>query len=157
MLRWKKVYLIITGVIIVAILCTIFFISKKNQNISAGESVLVTVTADSIEDIYGYQFHMNYDKSNVEYIENSVASNMDEITTIFSKSKEAYELVGATMIGDGEGVSGRKKAICEMKFKVKKKTKLKDLDIFISDVNVVQSNLEYVEGVDGWSVEVKYL
>ena len=153
-LRKRRVLYIGVAVIAVvaALIIWIHLSESRTQLVLAGQNIVVTVTADSLEDMYGYQFRLNYDKEELEY-EGTLTSKIEDIQNIFSEPMEGYELVGATMIGEKSGVFGQDKQICEMVFTVKKDGTLTDLGISISDINVVTSELQYVEGVDGWRVE----
>ena len=118
----------------------------------AGQNIVVTVSADTLEDVYGYQFNLNYDKEKLEYIDKP-ESKIDEITMIFSTPMEGYELVGATMTGIRGGVSGRDVVVCEIVFTAKEDSALSDLGISISDISLVTSDLEFIEDIEGWQLE----
>lgn len=120
-------------------------------SISSGDTVVVDIYADDMKEVYGYQFTINYDKSSLEFT-NRISSSVDVIPTIFTADKGDYLLVGATMIGDQQGFSGRAVAVCHLEF-----TALKAIDptqIKISGVNVVAEDLTYHEDVSGWTVSV---
>ena len=121
--------------------------------IYSGDIVVLNVFADVMEDVYGYQFNIVYDREFFEY-SNSLYSDIDEIITIFATDKEQYLLVGATMIGDMKGHSGNDIPVCHVEFAA-----LKDMDseidsvldqFAISRVNVVTDDLRYFEDIDGW-------
>ncbi|MCL2153958.1 MAG: cohesin domain-containing protein [Oscillospiraceae bacterium] len=125
--------------------------------VSAGDIVVVSVFADEMDDVYGYQFDMNYYTEYLEY-RNRLYSDIDEITTIFATDKEQYLLVGATMIGDTKGYSGHQIPVCHVEF-----TALSDFDIepdltekyiTLSRVNVVKDDLLYSENVTGWTANI---
>lgn len=151
---------IAAAVAIVAIFIGFLILSNRNQQVLAGQNIVVTVTADSLEYVYGYQFRINYNKDELEYTEytGSLTTKIDEFQAIYSHSREDFELVGATMVGDKSGVSGKNKTVCKMVFTAKKDTTLADLVISISDVCVVQtlpdqSDLDAIEGVEGWKLK----
>jgi len=159
----KAIGIGVASVIAVAgIIAVLFVIARKNDagpapdpTVLAGQGIVVTVAADSLEDVYGYQFQMNYDESELEYA-GGLASKIEGITTIFAKPFEGYQLVGATMVGDRAGFSGEGHAVCEMAFTAKRDGALSGFAaaLSISDINVVTSDLEYKEGVEGWSVSL---
>ena len=129
-------------------------IAKK---ISAGDIVTLNVFADEMNDVYGYQFNINFDRDFIDY-KKRFYSDIGEILTIFATDKEWHLLVGATMNGDAKGYSGQKVAVCRVEF-----IALTDFElnpdftsdhIALSDVNVVTSDLQYLENVDGWTVNM---
>lgn len=149
----NRVYIITITVIIVAVIAalTLLLIPEKII-IEEGQNIAVTVISDSFEALYGYQFQLNYARDELEF-EGTLTSKINDISTIFSKTMDGYELVGATMIGKKDGVSGKNKAVCEMIFRAKKEIELKDLEISISDVNIVQSDMNYLENIQGWKLK----
>jgi len=158
-LKEKKALCICLAValVIVAIVLVVL-LTRSNQpaseSVSAGQNIVVTITADSIEDLYGYQFRIIFDKEKLEYT-GVAESRIDGITSIFSVPMEGYELIGATMIGDESGVSGQNIVVCEITFTAKIDGSLDDFNISITDVNVVTSSgldLDYIEGVEGWEL-----
>lgn len=149
----KRIYLIAAAAVtIVVVITAVILLQKSNRTpLKEGQSIAVTVMADSFENLCGYQFQLNYVKDELEY-EGTVTSKIDDIQTIFSKPMDGYELVGATMVGESDGVSGKNKAMCEIIFTAKKEIVLDELDITISDVNIVQSDMNYLEDIQGWSL-----
>ena len=126
-----------------------------SKQVSAGDIVVVNVFADRMEDVYGYQFNINYDREYIEY-SNRLYSDIGEIITIFATDNEQRLLVGATMIGDAKGHSGEEVSVCRVEF-----VALADLGsgtnsvlehISISGVNVVTDSLSYLEDIDGWTI-----
>jgi len=125
--------------------------------VSAGDTVVVNVFADVMDDVYGYQFCINYDGDFIEY-RKRLHSDIDEIQTIFAADMERSLLVGATMIGDAEGYSGSDVPVCRAEF-----TALNDFllnpdftsdHISLSDVNIVTSDKKYLENVGGWTARI---
>jgi len=140
--------------IVIAVLVLLLPSNTGQQELTtalAGQNIVVTVSADTLEDVYGYQFNLNYDKEKLEYI-NKPESRIDDITMIFSTPMEGYELVGATMTGARSGVSGRDIVVCEIVFALKEDSTLSDLGVSISDISLVTSELEYIEGIEGWQL-----
>ena len=90
-------------------------LSNRSLQVSAGQNIVVTVSANSLDDVCSYQFKINYDKEKLEYKGNSLKSEIPTITT-FSTSIEGYELIGAINDDPKKGVSGRNIAVCEMAF-----------------------------------------
>ena len=127
--------------------------------ISAGDIVVVQVSAAEMDAVYGYQFDVNY---NIEYLEyrKRLYSDIDEIITIFATEKERYLLVGATMSGDAKGYSGQEVAVCKVEFIALADFVLEsDFDmkyITLSRVNVVSDDLSYLENVDGWTASISH-
>lgn len=118
----------------------------------AGDIIVVKVSSKDVSDMYGYQFEVKYDKSLIEY-KGSLKSSIPEITTIFAKNMDSHILIGATKIGTQPGYSGEDANICEMSF-----VALQDCDlsqISINSVNIVKSDLSYIEGIDNWSYEAR--
>ena len=116
----------------------------------AGQKVVLSVTAASVSDMYGYQFHVKYDKNEFEYA-GGLKSKVNAISTIFAKPIDGHQLVGATMVGDKPGVSADGVAICQMEFVALKDCVLAEASLRISQIDVVSSALEYDENVTGWS------
>lgn len=160
MLKSKKrtvMIAVIAALVVLAILLAYFLRNRgsdPNQPVSAGQNVVVTVTANSFADMYGYQFQLHYNKDALEYTK-QLTSQLDEITTIFGKSFSGYELIGATMIGEVPGVSGRNQAVCEVVFTAKEDGVLSDYNFSIRDVRVVTSELAYLENIKGWKITAK--
>lgn len=128
--------------------------------VAVGDVIVVSVYADEMTDVYGYQFEINYDSEYVEYSKR-LYSDIDEILTIFAADKEWYLLVGATMIGDAQGYDGTDVPVCRVEFTALTEFDLNDdftSDHFaISSVNTVTSDLQYLEDVAGWSASVSPL
>ena len=155
-IRGKRlVYIGIAVLVIVAALLLGFLARGKDQPVVAGQNIVVTVQSSSFENMYGYQFRLGYNPNEVEYVKDTLTSKNEEIVTIFSKPYPEYELVGATMIGDKRGISGRNKDLCELVFTAKKDGMLSEFLFSVNDVNVVtladvSAELGYEEGVEGW-------
>lgn len=126
---------------------------KEHTNfIKAGEDFAITVKANEVINLYGYQFNLNYDTKKAIY-KGSLKSTADGIGTIFKKDMSDHLLVGATMIGDAPGFSGQNVTICTMVF-----TAIEDLDpseFTINGVNTVDAEQNYIENIDGWIIEIK--
>lgn len=152
----KKTIIAVVAVVVVAALVLVYFLffqnrSGPNRAVTAGQNIVVTVMADKLEGVYGYQFEMNYNTAALEFVrDGGLVSKIDDISTIFSVDQGSYELVGATMIGEASGASGQDMAVCEMIFTAKKDGALSDYGLALQNVNVVDSNLEYVENIEGW-------
>ena len=158
----KKIVIIVIAVLVVAACAVAAFLLLGNRDpeVKAGQNVVVTVMADKLEDMYGYQFQMNYDPGQLEYTGSSPTSKIDDIQWVFSTAFDGYELVGGTMTGDKAGISGSNKALCELVFTAKQDGKLSDFTLSISEINTVKApegasieDMEYVEGIQGWSIK----
>ena len=123
----------------------------KPVTISAGDTLVLTVSAPALQDVYGYQFDINYDQGAFRY-EKRIYSDIGEIPTIFAKDKEQYLLVGATMTGDTPGFTGEAVNVCRVEFVAL--TDYKEVPFTLSRVNVVGSDLEYTENIDNWTVSL---
>jgi prefoldin subunit 5 len=122
------------------------------DSIKAGHDFTVTVKANEVVNLYGYQFNLNYDNKKAAY-KDSLKSSVSEISTIFKKDMSDHLLVGATMIGNAPGYSGQNVTMCTMVF-----TATEDLDpsaFAINGVSIVDAEQNYVENISGWSIEVK--
>ena len=132
-------------------------LSSGSRTVLAGDVVVVQVYADSMDDVYGYQFDLNYDRDYLEY-RKGLYSDINTIHTIFATDKERCLLVGATMIGNTGGFIGREVPVCRIEFisltGFNLNPDLSSEHITISGVNVVTGDLEYVEDVEGWAVHV---
>jgi len=165
------------NIVVLSTLCvcvigfSIWFITGKNTSIiedgvplgsylgqvSLGDIIVVNVTADELDNVYGYQFDVYFNRDYLEY-NKRLYSDIDDIITIFATDKEKYLIVGATMIGDAEGYSGRDVPVCRVEF-----TALNDFvvsedfssELFgISRVSVVTEDLQYLENVEGWTASL---
>ena len=149
----KALYGSVAALVVVLAALAWFLLSDREYNpmVLEGQRIVVTVHAAELDDVYGYQFHLNYNPNQVEWA-GSLTSKVEDITLIFSRSFNTYELVGATMIGEREGVSGRNVEVAELVLIADMEAYLLDFDISISHVNVVRSDMEYLEDVEGWSL-----
>ena len=144
---------------------TWFFIGNRTSadsesipyTISAGDVVVISVFADEMYDVYGYQFDMYYDRGYLEYSKR-LFSDIDEISTIFATENERHLLVGATMIGETNGHSGQEVPVCHVEFVALTDFELSadfpSIHTAISNVNIVTSDLEYLEDIEGWTVGI---
>ena len=132
-------------------------LSDIATKISSGDIVVVNVSADEMDDVYGYQFDINYDRDYLEY-EKRIFSDIDDIGSIFATDKEWYLLVGATMTGDSRGYSGQEVPVCRVEFVALADSDLKmdssSEHLTISSVNVVKDDLQYIENADGWTASI---
>ena len=131
-------------------------LSGAPVTVTAGDKFVITVAAPSVEDMYGYQFRVNYNAADYVY-SGELKSDINGIDTIFAKPFEGYELVGATMIGERAGVNGTDQIVCHMTFESLRDTAVSDESISISDVSVVTSTLEYNEDILGWTYSAALL
>ena len=145
------IFIFVLAFLGVAVCALLFLKPATPSGIKAGDEIVVRITAARVSDLYGYQFALYYDKENFEYV-GGVSSSLDEIRTIFAKEFDSYLLVGATKIGNEKGFSGKQTDICEITL-----IALKDCDppvISISGVNIVQSDLNYLEDVTDWTYNI---
>lgn len=120
--------------------------------IKTGQNFTVSVKANEVSNLFGYQFNLNYDNEKATY-NGGLKSSISGINTIFKKDMSDHLLVGATMIGDAQGYSGQDITVCSMAF-----TATDDFDpssFTINRVNTVDANQNYVENINGWSIDVK--
>jgi hypothetical protein len=125
--------------------------AQSANTVRMGQNFSVTVKANEISNLYGYQFNLNYDNKKAAY-KGSLKSSVSGINTIFEKDMGDHLLVGATMIGDTPGYSGQDVTVCTMEF-----TATEDLDpssFTINGVSTVDANQNYVEDISGWSIEI---
>lgn len=119
-----------------------------SATVKKGQEVTVTIHAGAVSDMYGYQFNLYFDNSKVSY-KSGLKSSINSIGTIFKKDNPDNLLIGATMIGDKPGYSGKNVDVCTLVFTAKADV---DSSTFsISQVNTVDSAQKYVENVGGWS------
>jgi len=126
--------------------------AQSANAIKTGQKIMVTVKANEISNLFGYQFNLNYDNKKATF-KGNLKSSVSGINTIFKKDMGDHLLVGATMIGDTPGYSGRDVTICTMEF-----IATEDLDpssFTINGVSTVDANQNYIENVGGWSIDVK--
>ncbi|HHY81516.1 MAG TPA: hypothetical protein GX505_02425 [Clostridiales bacterium] len=154
----NKKRLTITIILIIAAAIGVYYFYLKPLNnekpvaIGSGQDFIVTVYASEVQNLYGYQFNLYYDNEKVSF-KGGLKSSIDAIGTIFKKDKEEHMLVGATMIGDVPGFSGKNVEVCSLEF-----TANSDIDssmFVINRVNTVDADQNYLENVSGWSVKVK--
>ena len=121
------------------------------QQISQGDVVVVSIFADEMDSVYGYQFEINYDENNLEYTKR-LYSNIEEIDTIFATIKEQYLLVGATMLGNSVGYTGQSVLVCQMEFTAL--ANFSSEQITLSGVNIVSDDMQYTENIGGWTASI---
>lgn len=120
--------------------------------IKAGQEFIVYVKADEVQNLYGYQFRLNYDKNRAIYT-GKLASEINGISTIFSKEMDDHLLVGATMIGNTPGYTGQNETVCKILFTANED--IDPSDFAISNVNTVDADQNYIENISGWSIELE--
>ena len=121
------------------------------QSAAAGDTLVVNVYANDLDDVYGYQFYLWYDPANLEY-QGHLASSIEEIPLIFAADQSQPLLVGATMVGSSSSYSGNEVLVCQIEL-----VALADCDlgqIAVTDVNIVTSDLRYIEDEAGWTTAV---
>lgn len=126
--------------------------AQSENTIKTGQNFTVTVKANEVSNLFGYQFNLNYDNKKATY-KGSLKSSVSGINTIFKKDMDDHLLVGATMIGDMPGYSGQDVTVCSMEFAA-----TEDLDpssFTINGVSTVDANQNYIEDISGWSIDVK--
>jgi hypothetical protein len=158
----RKNTLIIVFIIVIAAVSVFIIYNLTNMpktsiadnaiplSVASGDKVVVTVEAASLEDMYGYQFQVNYDRELFDF-SGGLESDIGEIETIFSKPFDGYELVGATMIGEKQGVSGEGKSVCTMTLTARADGVVSADALSLSDVRVIRSDLSYEEDAGGWN------
>ena len=126
-------------------------VAVSSAPVNAGDTITIRVSANRVENMYGYSFKLNYDESALEYIENSGHTAIADFSFVFPKQFDGYLLVGATMVGPNQGFTGQNVHVLDLDFKV-----LQDgPSISITEVNVVGADLAYYdEGVSGWTFEI---
>ena len=138
-------------VVLIVILAIMFLRQPKQKLVTAGQNVIITVTASSVSDMYGYQFRINFDPDEFEYA-GGLHSKIQDIETIFANDFSGYKLVGATMLGDSAGFTGTDVIVCEMSFIALKDGDLSEMSLSMSNVGVVKSDLEYITDIPDWSM-----
>ena len=126
--------------------------APASAHATAGDAITINITSGQISDMYGYQFDLLYDNNVLEYT-GVLASSISEISTIFAKEFDGYLRIGATKTGDADGFTSNRAAVCEVTLTAKKDCDLSEISI--SSVNVVQSDLTYMEGVADWTHSAK--
>ena len=133
-------------------------LSNLSTSISAGDTVVLNVFAAELDDVYGYQFDIHFDRDIIDY-SNRLYSEIEDITMIFTTDKEWFLLVGATMIGDANGYSGQNTSVCRVEFVAQTDFELNPDStsdhIAISNVNVVTSDKQYLENMGGWNAVIR--
>jgi hypothetical protein len=155
-LRSKVTVFALVGSLVLAAAVWIYILlsDPDDLTVSAGEKVFVSVVAESVEDLYGYQFRVNYNPQYLEFSD-GLESDIGEIGTIFSKPFEGYELVGATMTGAQKGVDGKNSNICRMTLTALADCVISEEVLSLSDIRTVHSGLEYETDVKGWKRNVR--
>ena len=160
----KTLYIIIAIAVALVVLIAVIILSNLGRQVSdpesesvmepiaAGQNIVATVMAGSLDNMYGYQFQLEFDEEKLEFT-GTVESQIDDITSIFSAPMEGYELVGATMIGDRSGVSGTDVVVCEIVLVARQDGLLDDFNVSITDIKIVTADLDFIEDVEGWTLE----
>jgi hypothetical protein len=151
----NKKFLVVTTSALVIIVIAIILLTRgpKEEQVKVGQKVTVTVTAESVDDMYGYQFQMNYHEDELEYT-GELQSNVQQIQTIFAKPFDGYQLVGATLIGEQPGITGNNLNVCEISFTALRDVVISESNLFMSDVGVVSSDLTLVTDIPNWDYKV---
>jgi hypothetical protein len=130
--------------------------------ITVGQRVAVTLSAAAVDDMYGYQFNLNYNGDDLIFDEDGkqssdeLASLVTDINTIFYKPFDGYLLVGALMVGDRTGFTGENIPVCKVVFESKVEKLLSEFEFSLSKVNVVNSELVYIENITDWTFETAF-
>ena len=117
---------------------------------NVGDTVVVRIFAQNVQDMYGYQYNLNYDKKELTYTK-KLTSKVEGLDMIFAKDFDTYVLVGSTKVGPLPGFTGSNLSVCEVSFTANKAMDLTELSISLEKVNIVDSKLVYTEGVTNWS------
>ena len=132
-------------------------LASGSLKVNAGDTVVVSIYASELDDVYGYQFNLHFNKDNLVYSQ-GLYSDIDEIQTIFATEKDQYLLVGATKIGAEAGYSGQLVQVCHIEFNATKDFILgPDSNmqyVSVSGANIVTSGLQYLTDTEGWTVQV---
>lgn len=120
--------------------------------VKVGQDFIVTIMANEVSNLFGYQFNLNYDNKKANY-KGSLKSTVSGISTIFKKDMSDHLLVGATMIGNMPGYSGKNVTVCTMVFTANEN--FDPSSFTINDVSTVDENQKYIENISGWSIEAK--
>ena len=160
-LKSHKAIAAIVAAVLLLSAASLYFLYPKNTKqintqINANQNIVLTVTAKSVDDMYGYQLRVNYDEKKFEY-KGELKSEVNAISTIFTKQFNGYQQIGATMTGHHPGVSEKNAAICKMKFAARKDCKITDSTFGISKIGMVSSTLKYDENVSGWNYKIEVL
>lgn len=118
--------------------------------LKAGDKVEITISSNQINDMYAYEFRLYIDEQMFDY-KAKLKSAIPDINTIFYNSFDGYILVGATKLGDSDGYSGEDVDICVITLEAKQDGEMPDFKI--GDVNIVDSDNEYILGITGWSYD----
>jgi Cohesin domain. len=159
-----RVAIIAAALLVSAAVLTIFFyhpyskdvVNQKSVHVNANQKIVLTVMAKSVDDMYGYQFRVNYDENKLVY-KGELKSEVGAISTIFAKPFDGYQQIGATMVGEQSGVSGKNLVVCKMEFSAPKDCTITDSTLGISKTGVVSSALKFDEDVSGWSCKIETL
>ncbi|MDR0458988.1 MAG: cohesin domain-containing protein [Coriobacteriales bacterium] len=132
-------------------------LTKGSTEVNAGDTVVVSIYVEKMDDVYGYQFNLHFNRDKLEYSQ-GLYSDIDEIQTIFAAEKDQYLLIGATKIGDQAGYSGQLVQVCHVEFiAISDFTLEPDFTmqhISVSEANIVTSDLHYLTDTEGWTVSV---
>ena len=127
---------------------------NEDPAVSAGQRVVVTVTADALANVCNYQFQINYDKGKLEFKKDLLSSKIPSISLFFT-SKEGYELIGGLNSSQLVGVSGQNIDVCEISFTAKEDMKLADIGVTISEIYVVSpTDVTDFRQVTGWTLKI---
>ncbi|WP_028560379.1 S-layer homology domain-containing protein [Paenibacillus pinihumi] len=123
----------------------VFSVQTSNSTLSAGSTIKVTINADQLKDMYGFEFNLYFDPSRLEYIENSAATDLDGYSVpakIINKDK-TYVRFAHVKTANVPGLSGSA-ALLSLSFKVKvaASTALELKDIRLIDSKMAESALD---------------
>ncbi|MBJ6360549.1 S-layer homology domain-containing protein [Paenibacillus sp. GCM10012307] len=123
----------------------VFSLQTSNSKLAVGSVFKVTVKADRLHDVYGYEFNLYFDPSRLEYVENSAATDLDgySVPAKVVQQDKTYVRFAHVKTANVPGFSGNA-ALLSLSFKVKQasSTTLELKDIKLIDSKFVESVLD---------------
>ena len=120
--------------------------------LSAGDFVVVQAIGGQLDDMYGYQFKLDFDDSAFDFF--SLESLVPGINLTFQRTFPEYLLVGATKVGGVPGYSSSsdENQISQIVFRAKRN--VETLQFSLREVGIVRSDMTYFDDVPGWRFEI---
>lgn len=129
-----------------------FSLTVNNERPVTGQDIQVTVTADNLDDMYGYEINLTYDPSQLRYVR---AENDLEGFPVSMDPKDGKLVFAHTKVGQVDGESG-KLDLATITFEANG-TNNKPTAITLTHVTLVKSDLTTVEHEVNVNLEITAL
>ena len=145
----KRMGIALLCVALIFTLGTAMVFAANTGEFRAGDTVVVQVIADSVSDLWAYEFTLRYDDNAIKI--KSIHSAIHDIS-VFAKQEDGFVSVGAAKLGNSDGINGDNMLICEIVMKVLRDGPVDRLSI--QDLYVMDFAMNFLEDISDWEVKV---